>query len=235
MTLIGKAKRSYIEINEDRLQEGVRHVNVGEFCATEIFASKGRLQFSISSYVGLEATRAYIWMERTGWRNLAVSTRAVSSLVTLPVINFQTVGHYVIAITNGSGKAGSDAMWGTRHALISVWITTPTFRVSFAPDSSRLTTKGKSKLEKLMNEIARIPGAVGVEVTGYLNPFVKYHRMLSGTPLTLAEMRAERVKRYLIKLGLKIPLETQPAQRGQDDRMDRNRKVLIVIRWILGT
>lgn len=151
------------------------------------------------------------------------------------MINFQAIGHYVIAITNGSGKAGSDAMWGTRSALISVWITTPTFRVSFAPDSPRLTTKAKNTLKTLMNEIATIPGAVGVEVTGYINPYLRFPGTQGDVPLTLAEMRAERVKRYLIKLGLAIPLDTLPAQPGGDRRKVPNRKAVITIRWNSGT
>ena len=235
MQPIGSRKRPYGNIIEQRLDQDVRRVHVGESCATEIITSKGRLQFSNASYVGSDAARAYIWTKGTGWRNLARSSSTISPFVTLPVINFQAIGHYVIAITNGSGKAGSDAMWGTRSALISVWITTPTFRVSFAPDSPRLTTKAKNTLKALMNEIATIPGAVGVEVTGYINPYLRFSGTEGNIPLTLAKTRAERVKRYLIKLGLQIPLESLPAQRGEDKRMVPNRKAVISIRWNSGT
>jgi hypothetical protein len=234
MSGVGATKRSWGSVIDERLQRGVRQVDVGASCATEVIARKGRLQFKGSTYVGAEATRAFIWSAQTGWTRLATSVEA-SGGVTLPVIKFDKIGHYVIAITNGTGDTGSSAMWGTRSALISVWVTTPRFVVKFTPDSARLSARAKRVLSSVMSEIALIPSEISVNVKGYLNPFIREYRRWQNVPLTVADLRTDRIFRYLLDQGLRIPVVPEASSRGENPLKVPNRKGVIVINWGTGT
>jgi hypothetical protein len=184
--------------------------------------------------VGTGAASAYIWSEDAGWQRLAqLGDRSAS--VSLPIIKFNKVGHYVIAITDGTGQPGTKAMWGTRSSLISVWITTPRFVVKFSPDSSRLSIRAKAVLQRVMSEIALIPSEISVNVKGYLNPFIREYRTWQKVPLTLADERTDRIFRYLLDQGLKIPVVPVDPARGQNPAMVPNRKGVIVINWGTGT
>ena len=231
----GNTKRSFGRVVDARLAEGVRQVSVGSTCATEIITSKGRLQFIASSYVGSSARRAFIWSADSGWRSLAKGRASESGVVGLPTIRFGDTGHYIIAITNGTtGVSGGD-MWGTRSSLISVWITSPFFDVTFNPNSAALSPKARRTLRAVIDEVDSTPGAIGVEVTGYINPFVREYRRWISVPLTLADVRAERVVRYMVHHGLTLSAELQSSQRGQDRSKVPNRKCTIVIIWGTGT
>ena len=231
----GNTKRSFGRVVDARLAEGVRQVSVGSTCATEIITSKGRLQFIASSYVGSSARRAFIWSAESGWKPLAKARASESGTVALPTIRFSDTGHYIIAITNGTtGVAGGD-MWGTRNALISIWITSPFVEVTFNPNSAVLSPKTRRTLRAVINEVGSTPGAIRVEVTGYINPFVREYRRWISVPLKLADVRAERVISYLADHGLTLPTELQSSQRGQDRSKVPNRKCTIVIIWGTGT
>ena len=126
-------------------------------------------------------------------------------------------------------------MWGTRNALISIWITSPFVEVTFNPNSAVLSPKTRRTLRAVINEVGSTPGAIRVEVTGYINPFVREYRRWISVPLKLADVRAERVISYLADHGLTLPTELQSSQRGQDRSKVPNRKCTIVINWGTGT
>ena len=208
---------------------------VGDSCATEIITSKGNLQFVESTYVGAGSASAYIWSEDTGWQRLAQSAGPGIASVSLPIIKFEKVGHYVIAITDGTGKAGTEGMWGTRSSLISVWITSPRFVVKFSPDSAQLSARAKRVLNRLMSEIALIPSEISVNVKGYVNPFIREYRRWQDVPLTVADRRTDRIYRYLLAKGLRIPVVPEDSTRGESPLKKPNRKGVIVINWGTGT
>ena len=235
MDRAGSIGRPFGSVTDERFQRGVRKVTVGESCATEVITRKGRLQFTGSTYVGSDSASAFIWSEGTGWKRLASATGGSTSSVTLPVIKFDEIGHYVIAITNGTGAAGTESMWGTRSALISVWVTTPRFVVKFTPDSARLSARAKRVLSSVMSEIALIPSEISVNVKGYLNPFIREYRRWQNVPLTVADLRTDRIFRYLLDQGLRIPVVPEDSSRGENPLKVPNRKGVIVINWGTGT
>ena len=235
MTKAGVARRSFGEVLEIGAATGVRRAVVGDSCATEIITRKGSLQFIESTYVGPDAASAYIWSEETGWQRLARAAGDGSASASLPIIKFKKVGHYVIAITNGTGKAGTPGMWGTRSSLISVWITTPQFVVKFTPDSARLSARAKRVLNSVMAEIALIPSEISVNVKGYVNPFIREYRRWQDVPLTVADLRTDRIFRYLLGEGLRIPVVPEDSTRGESPLKGPNRRGVIVINWGTGT
>ena len=234
-SLAGDEDRVFGKILTGTRSSGVRIAHIGSNCVVEIITSTGALQIIGSDFVGPTAKRAFIWSEQSGWEPLATIGGNLNGPVNLPTILFDRTGHYIVAITDGTEEVATDAMWGTKSALISLWITTPRFVVTFAPDSARLSAKAKRVLSRVAEEIARFPGEQGVVVTGFLNPFTRQSGGPDRVPLTLANLRAERIRRYLIKLGLNLPIASQTAERGSDRTKSKNRKGVIVINWGTGT
>ncbi|MFM8996975.1 MAG: hypothetical protein ACKOJD_02500, partial [Candidatus Limnocylindrus sp.] len=76
---------------------------------------------------------------------------------------------------------------------------------------------------------------ISVNVKGYLNPFIREYRRWQDVPLTVADLRTDRIFRYLLAQGLRIPVVPEDPERGQNRLKVPNRKGVIVINWGTGT